>query len=292
MAHIHQSRPRRSCLGELIQIDGSPHAWFEERGSVCCLLVFVDDATGKIMQLHFEQNESSQGYFDATYAYILAHGKPVAFYSDRHGIFKVTAKEVEKGEAETQFGRALRQLDIGIICANTPQAKGRVENKNGTLQDRLVKELRLQGISDIETANAYLPTFIEDYNRRFAKEAACTTDQHREKPVSKTELRRTLSHQETRIISKNLEVHYNGKTYQIQSKTPSYTMRKAKVLVCESHNQITLWYKGKALLYRVFDKNQNITMVGSSKEVNEMVDRFMYGPVQQTTLSPTIPASP
>ena len=277
VARIHQSRPRRTCLGELVQIDGSPHAWFEDRGPVCCLLVFVDDATGQIMQLHFEPNESAQGYFEATYQYILKHGKPVAFYSDKHGIFRVNAKEVEQGKAETQFARALRELDIGIICANTPQAKGRVENKNRTLQDRLVKELRLARISDISTANAYLPAFMEDYNRRFAKAPACTTNQHRPNQASPAELRKRLCHQETRIITKNLEVHYNGRVYQIQSDTPSYNMRKAKVLVCESHQRVTLWYKDRVLPYRLFDKKQQVATIGTSKEVNTIVDQFLYG---------------
>jgi DNA-binding Lrp family transcriptional regulator len=171
-AAIHQMRSRRSCLGELVQIDGSPHAWFEDRGPVCCLLVFVDDATGKIMQLHFEENESTQGYFDATYQYVQQHGLPCAFYSDKHGIFRVNAKEAERGTGETQYSRALKTLDITLIHANSPQAKGRVENKNGTLQDRLVKELRLQQINDIESANAFLPRFIKDYNKRFAKSAS------------------------------------------------------------------------------------------------------------------------
>lgn len=269
----HQMRIRRSCVGELIQIDGSPHAWFEKRGPHCCLLVFVDDATGRIMMLHFEEEESAQGYFDATYKYIMEHGVPIAYYSDRHGIFRVNIKEARSGTGETQYSRALRELDITLINANSPQAKGRVENKNGTLQDRLVKELRLQGISDIKSANAFLPVFIKDYNQRFAKTPASSTNLHRKSRMPAKSLRHILSYQEERIISKNLEVHYENKVYQIQSKTPGYTMRRAKIKVHNDHGNITLIYKGKSLPYKVFEKHQKVTAIASSKQVNSMVEQ-------------------
>ena len=138
----HQPRRRRDCLGELVQIDGSEHAWFEDRGPPCTLLAFVDDATSRLMGLRFVASESAFSYFLATRAYIEAHGKPVAFYSDKHGIFRVNRKD-STGEELTQFGRALSELNIDILCADTPQAKGRVERAFGTLQNRLVKELRL-----------------------------------------------------------------------------------------------------------------------------------------------------
>ena len=272
LCRVHQMRSRRSCLGELIQIDGSPHAWFEERGARCCLLVFVDDATGRIMSLHFEKEESAQGYFDATYQYIMAHGVPDTFYSDKHGIFRVNIKEAQSGNGETQFSRALRELDITLINANSPQAKGRVENKNGTLQDRLVKELRLENISDIESANAFLPAFIEDYNRRFAKIPASAINRHRKRSLAPKALRTTLSYQNERTITKNLEVHYQNKIYQIQSKKPSYTMRHAKVIVCHDHEKITLIYKGKELPYKIFDHHNQTTPIASSKQINEILD--------------------
>jgi transposase len=157
----HQSRNRRLRLGELVQIDGSDHEWFEARGPRCTLLVFVDDATGKLMQLRFVETESAFDYFDATIAYLRTHRRPIAFYSDKHSIFRVH-KDGTAGKAKgvSQFGRALRDLNIEIICANSPQAKGRVERMNKTLQDRLVKELRLQGISTMKAANAFVPQFI------------------------------------------------------------------------------------------------------------------------------------
>jgi len=146
----HQPRHRRSCLGELIQIDGCDHAWFEERGPRCTLLVYVDDATSRLMELRFVASESAFDYFASTRAYLERHGKPVAFYSDKASIFRVAAPEAAKGAGITQFGRALSELNIDILCANTPQAKGRVERAHQTLQDRLVKELRLCGIQTTE----------------------------------------------------------------------------------------------------------------------------------------------
>ena len=273
VAHAHQMRCRRSSVGELVQIDGSPHDWFEGRGERCCLLVFVDDATGRIMMLHFEEEESSQGYYDATYKHIMAHGIPMAFYSDRHGIFRVNIKEAQSGTGKTQFSRALEELDIKLINANSPQAKGRVENKNGTLQDRLVKELRLQNVSDIKSGNAFLPTFIRDYNRRFAKPPSSPIDLHRKRNMTPKVLRDILSHQHERIISKNLEVHYQNKIYQIQSKTPSYTMRKAKVVVHDDRGKISLIYKGKRLSYKVFDKGNQSTQIASSKQLNQILEK-------------------
>ncbi len=153
-ARIHQRRPRRPCPGELVQIDGSPHDWFEGRGPCCTLIVFIDDATSKLMALHFVPAETTWAYLQTLRVYLAKYGRPVALYSDKHSIFRVNYPERE-GEL-TQFTRALKTLDIEPIHANTPQAKGRVERANQTLQDRLVKELRLAGISDIEAANAFL----------------------------------------------------------------------------------------------------------------------------------------
>jgi hypothetical protein len=137
----HQPRRRRDCLGELVQIDGSEHAWFEDRGPPCTLLAFVDDATSQLMQLRFVTSESAFDYFRSTRAYLEEHGKPVAFYSDKHSIFRVNSKDAAGGDGVTQFGRALLALNIDIICANSPQAKGRIERAFGTLQDRMVKSL-------------------------------------------------------------------------------------------------------------------------------------------------------
>jgi hypothetical protein len=132
---FHQPRLRRESYGELIQIDGSDHRWFEERGAACSLLVFIDDATGKLMQLRFVPSESTSSYFDCLRGYLDAHGCPVAFYSDKHTVFRIN-RDTRGGAGMTQFRRALAELNIEIICANSSQAKGRVERLNRTLQDR------------------------------------------------------------------------------------------------------------------------------------------------------------
>jgi molybdenum-dependent DNA-binding transcriptional regulator ModE len=150
---VYQPRYRRDCVGELVQIDGSEHRWFEECGPMCTLLVFIDDATSRLMHLRFVETESTFAYFAATRGYLEAHGKPVAFYSDKHSVFRVNKAGGVATDGMTQFGRALHGLNIEIICANSSQAKGRVERANKTLQDRLVKELRLAGVSTMEAGN-------------------------------------------------------------------------------------------------------------------------------------------
>ena len=264
---VHPSRARRSCYGELVQIDGSPHDWFEGCVPQCCLLVFIDDATSRLMELHFTVVESTEAYFTATQNYLKRHGRPLSYYSDRHGIFRVNIPEAKEGTGKTQFGRAMRELDIQIICANSPQAKGRVERANGILQDRLIKEMRLRGISDIPTANAFLPEFIEDYNRRFAVEASNPTDAHRRAIPPEHVLDLILSHQYQRKLTKQLELSYQNIIYQIQQDTPSYTMRGARVTVVDKAGDVTLIYKGKILPYQTLNKHNQPASVIDSKQL-------------------------
>ena len=266
---VHPMRPRRACLGELVQIDGSPHAWFEDRGPVCTLLVYIDDATGRLMELFFVPVESTFGYFAATRQYLDRHGVPVTFYSDKNGIFKVNVKNALSGSGMTQFGRAMKALDIEIICANTPQAKGRVERVNQTLQDRLVKELRLNGISTIDVANSFVPEYIPDFNRRFAVQPRSSWDAHRPLLFSEDELNIILSLQETRILSKNLTIQYHKVIYQIQTTRPTYALRKAQVTVCENaQGEIAILYKGRPLDYSIFHRQQRQAEVVMSKEID------------------------
>jgi len=150
---FHPPRARRPRLGELVQIDGSPHDWFEGRAPRCTLLVFVDDATSRIQAARFVAAETTAAYLELVGEYIGRHGLPQALYSDRHSIFRVNASESAKSSL-TQFGRALAELGIEGICANSPQAKGRVERANGVLQDRLVKLMRLAGVASWEAGNA------------------------------------------------------------------------------------------------------------------------------------------
>jgi transposase len=265
----HPLRERRACFGELIQIDGSDHDWFEGRGPRCSLLVFIDDATGQLLELWFVSHESFFGYCEAARHYFEHCGKPVAFYSDKHGIFHVnTEQTLGLGSGLTQFGRAMQELDIQIICANSPQAKGRVERANQTLQDRLVKELRLRGISDMQAGNAYLPEFWEDFNRRFAVAPRSTYDAHR--PLLKTEnLDLILSHQKTGTLSKNLTLQANKVIYQIQSDRPDYTLRHAKVTVCENaKGEVIILYKNKPLPYSIYLKPPRQAQVVDTKTLD------------------------
>jgi len=269
----HQMRERRACVGELVQIDGSPHRWFEDRAPACTLLVYIDDATGKLGELRFVKSESFFSYAEATRGYIERHGKPVAFYSDKHGIFRVNQPSVGLGENLTQFGRAMQELDIVIICANTPQAKGRVERANLTLQDRLVKEMRLLGISGMKEGNAYLPEFMEDFNRRFAVVPRSNYDAHR-LLLLRDNLDQILTWQETRIISKNLTIQFKNLVYQIQTERPTYALRKAKVRVClDADGKVTILYKNKELAYSIFKKQAKQSEILSSKDVDRKVDK-------------------
>ena len=266
---VHQLRERKACLGELVQIDGSDHDWFEGRAPKCTLLVYIDDATSRLMEMRFVPSETTFAYFAATCSYLERHGKPIAFYSDQHGIFRVN-QERPLGESSglTQFGRALRELDIQIICASTPQAKGRVERANQTLQDRLIKELRLRGISDMDTANAFLPAYCQDYNNRFAVVPRSNVDVHR--PLSPHQnLDLIFTRQATRTISRNLTVHFENVVYQIQTSRPDYALRNAKVLVCiNQQNLVSILYKGQVLPYTIFHKAPKQSEIVDSKNID------------------------
>ena len=265
---VHQLRERRACFGELVQIDGSPHDWFEGRAPACVLLVFIDDATGKLVQLLFVESESFFSYCQAAEGYFQHYGKPVAFYSDRHGIFRVNVPSTNTGEALTQFGRAIQELDIQIMCANSPQAKGRVERVIQTLQDRLPKELRLRGISNMTQGNAYLPEFLQDFNQRFAVEPRSTVDAHRAL-TAKEDLARILTWQETRTLSKNLTLQFHKTVYQIQTSRPSYALRNAQVTVCvNAQEQLTILYHGKALPYSSYNQQAKQAEVVSTKQLD------------------------
>lgn len=271
---VHQMRERRACLGELVQIDGSDHAWFEARGERCTLLVFIDDATGKLLELLFVHDETFFAYCEASRQYFERSGKPVAFYSDKHGVFRVNIQQPlgeGRGMGMTQFGRAMHELDIQIICANSPQAKGRVERANQTLQDRLVKELRLRNLSTIEAGNQYLSEFREDFNRRFAVPPRSTHDAHR--PLLKTEnLDLILTRQDTRLLSKNLTIQFNKIIYQIQSDRPGYALRNAQVTICENaQGVVTILYKNKSLPYTIFKKLPHQAETVDSKNLNHVI---------------------
>jgi len=278
-ARIHQLRERRSCFGELIQIDGSPHDWFEGRRDKCCLLVLIDDATGKLLHLRFEEAETTEGYFRAMLSYVKQYGLPIALYSDKHSIFRINNSHTTY-EGETQFKRAMDALDIKIIYANSAEAKGRVERANQTLQDRLVKELRLAGISDIETANKFLPGFAEKHNKKFAVEPKSKNDMHRPLNLNDEELNFIFSLRTTRTASKNLELGYNDMVYQIQVADQGYALRHAKILVCKDLNgTISLVYKNRKLEYKCYKKQKHNGAIVDSKMLNKSIDKFISNSV-------------
>jgi hypothetical protein len=266
---IHQQRQRRARFGELVQVDGSPHAWLEARGEKCVLIVFIDDATGLTFGKFFE-SETTAAYMITSHDYIAKYGKPLSLYSDRHGIFRINKPGCVKKEHLTQFGRALEELKINLICANSPQAKGRVERANQTLQDRLVKELRLAKVNTIEEANRFLETFWGFYNNKFSVAPANQEDAHR--PIGDMDLRRVLCEKHYRKVSKNLEIQFEHTVYQIITERISRELIGAQVSVIKTMNDgLLLEYKGKALTFKKYAEQIANGQEVSSKEI----DRFL-----------------
>lgn len=257
---VHQPRHRRECFGELIQIDGSDHWWFEERGDRCTLLVFIDDATSTLVHLKFVESESALAYFQSTREYILAYGKPIAFYSDKHSVFRVSPSKTSSQEGLTQYGRALADINIDIICANTSQAKGRVERVNKTLQDRLVKELRLRDISTLEAGNAYLEEYRFAHNARFAKPARNAKDLHR-RAVDSEQLDKAFSWQTQRKVTQSLTVQYNKMMFILDPKAEGVRETAGHRVTIHDYpdGRLEIRFDGRALPYRIFDKKQIVT---------------------------------
>lgn len=256
---FHQPRLRRECYGELVQIDGSDHRWFEDRGPPCTLLVFIDDATSTLMELRLVTSESTFSYFEALESYLTQHGRPVAFYSDKHSVFRI-AKPNDQLNGMTQFGRALAELNIEILCANSSQAKGRVERANRTLQDRLVKELRLAGISTMEDANAFLPGFMERYNAKFAKVPAKPDNLHRTLNIEPDRLAEVFCLRDKRYVTKDLSLKYDRKRIRLEVNDLTRGLVGKYVDVYEyGCGRIQIRAKGVALPHVIFDLDQRVT---------------------------------
>jgi transposase len=212
-------RPRREHFGEVVQMDGSHHAWFEDRAPACCLMVMVDDATGRSL-VRMAPEETTEAAFRTLRRWIERHGVPAALYVDRKNIYvsdrEPTPEEKRAGTGPlTDFGRACWRLGIEIIPARSPQAKGRVERRNGVLQDRLVKELRLRGISDIESANAMVEEFTEHLDARLARPPAATANYHRALPPEEP-LEEILCWEAPRRVQNDWTIAYEGRTLQIE----------------------------------------------------------------------------
>lgn len=266
----HQSRPRRSSFGELIQIDGSPHDWFEGRAEKCCLIVFIDDATSACVGMRFYPTETTKAYMEVARWHIKRYGLPISFYSDKHTIFKSPKDDGN----DTQFGRAMKELGIQTICAETPQAKGRVERSNQTLQDRLVKEMRLRNINDIETANEFLEQeYIDMYNDQFAKPPKNTEVAHRENFFTDWELELILCEKHHRIVTKSLELSFDNKKIQLDK--TKHRLKGQTITICESFQDgaITLLHDQELLTFRIMETRAKAVEVANDKTLNHHVDK-------------------
>lgn len=230
-----QWRERKACFGELVQMDGSHHDWFEGRRGRAVLMVMIDDATSRTHARLFEE-ESTRAAFDIFESYTRKYGLPQSLYVDRDSIYKTTrepsVEEQLAGERPlTQFGRAMKRLGVGLELANSPQAKGRVERRNGVFQDRLVKELRLAGINDLEAANRFLEErFLPQLNKRFCVAAAQEADVHRAKP---RDLKEALSWEEPRLVQQDWTVRWKSRYFQIAKEHEGLCLARKNIIVRE-----------------------------------------------------------
>src|SRR3989338_4028686 len=276
---IHTYRERRPCVGELIQLDGSPHKWFEERADACTLVAFIDDATSRIMDGAFVDYEGTWTLFDTTEHYLKMYGKPLSFYVDKHSTFKINRQatieeELKDFQPQSQFGRAMDELSIELIFANSPEAKGRVELMFETLQDRLVKELRLERISNKKDATCYFrEVYIPKHNQRFAVAPKDSVNMHR-LLIPMDDLRRIFTLKSKRIVSKVLTVQYKNTIYQLlPTGGYRYTLRKTPILIEENRvGRIIFRYKDKGISYKIIQQEVqkvNPVQVVSGKEFQE-----------------------
>lgn len=241
-----QRRPRKSYFGAMVQIDGSPHDWFEGRGEPCVLLTTIEDATGLIVA-RFATGETTEDLMRLQRKYIEQYGIPLMAYTDHGGPYKINVGNAD-GEKLTQLGRAFKQLGVELIHANSPQAKGRVERNHKTNQDRLIKEMRLRGIATIEAANKYLEEeYIPEFNKRFVVKPAETENVHR--PVAGFKLDNIFCIQEERVVQNDWIIQFKNMIFQI-TKNRIYVKPKNKVSVRQHFDgSITLWIDNIQLGY-------------------------------------------
>lgn len=234
----HVLRKRRDCFGELCQSDGSIHHWFGEDFPKANATVIIDDATGIISSLYFSESETLDAYYKAMELHFHKYGLPRAFYTDRYSVFQANNKV-----GVTNMQKSLKALDIQLILANSPQAKGRVERANRTLQDRLIKEFRLRGITSIEEANQYVPEFLEKYNERFSKKPMNAVNAHR--PLDGYDLDRLLRRFEIRTLLSGSVFQYNNNFYKVQAPENMKITKGRKVEVRELDDEKIRVYIGE-----------------------------------------------
>ena len=246
-------RERKEHFGEMVQMDGSFHAWLEERGPEGCLMDLVDDATNTTLA-RLGKEETIWAAADALRAWIERYGVPLALYVDWKNLYKrsATPRERLRGEEPiTQFGRMCGKLGIELIAASSPQAKGRVERIHGTPQDRLVKKLRRKKISTHAEANGYLEAeYLPEHNRRFARVAARPEDYHRRAPRA-AELDKIFRLESERTVSEDWVVRYESRFFQLQRQRRYYAPAKGKVVVCEGRDgSLAIEYRGHGVVWR------------------------------------------
>lgn len=266
----HPARTRRPRFGELTQIDGSPHDWFEGRAPRCTMIVFIDDATSLVTYARLVPAETSAAYFDGIQAQLTRYGRPLAYYSDRHSIFRVNREDVHA--EPTQVERALKALGIELICAHSPQAKGRVERVHQTFQDRFTKVLRLEGISDLDAANARLVTYLAEHNRRFAKPPLDAQDAHRPAAQDPAELRRILSPQHTRSADRNGALQFQRHVLQVAAPHRRRLAGK-RLTIIVNQGQLEAWHQGRSIPFTLLSRDTWQAQVLDRKTLDATLDQ-------------------
>lgn len=262
---IHHLRERMSCYGEMVQADGTEYDWLGD-GVKHVLLVFIDDATSSLLHAVLVKSESTASYMQALNDYLHKHGRPMCLYTDKHGVFRVNMPSSSEG-AQTQFARAMEELDIKMIQANSAQAKGRVERANRTLQDRLAKRLRLMKIKTIEEANQYIEdVYLAEYNHFFAVEPASPVNVHRSLNENHN-LAEILALHSTRVVSKNHTIQYDNKVIQIEETGVNLHKQEATV-VAKLREIISVLVSGKAVKFSVLKIRPKQSDTVSTKTVN------------------------
>ena len=232
---IREWRERREYYGELIQFDGSYHDWFED-GSKACLLASIDDATSSIVQAMFEENEGVFACFRFWKRYVESYGRPVAIYLDKFSTYKINHKNaIDNKEWMTQFERAMKDLDIRVICANSPEAKGRVERLFLTLQDRLVKEMRLARVKKEQEGNVFIHgIYKQDHNQRFGVQPKSDSDVHRPlTDMQRKSIDAIFSKQEKRKINNDYTLQFKTRWFQLEATQPTPLYKRDTVTVEE-----------------------------------------------------------
>jgi transposase len=252
-----QRRERRHCFGDLIQMDGSHHDWFEGRRPKGCLLSMVDDATGITMAIMAEE-ETTEAAMMLLKEWIMTYGIPRALYTDRKNVYIVdrarSPEEIMTGrEPLSAFGKVCKKLEIRIIAARSPQAKGRVERKHGVYQDRWVKELRLKGVNDLAGANRLLGAFTDRLNEKFAKDPASKVDHHR--PMSlKASLEDIFCWEETRVLRNDWTVRYENRIYQVIRQSALPPAKQRITILRRLDGSLWIEYRGQSIQFKEFSE--------------------------------------